>query len=74
MAELIQDSESPIWLVLRLTTPVEILGIFASQSAAVSQCTEPHDLVGPLHIDEILPIDKTEWPGAFYPVAKAEGE
>lgn len=58
------------WLAIRLTTPFEILGLYSSKTKAAEKCSELYDVVGPLTLDEDLPEEITEWPGAFYPRAK----
>lgn len=58
-----------VWLVMRMSNPIEILGLCSTQGAAIERCSQPHDVIGPLEVDAPIPDAPTQWPGAFYPLA-----
>lgn len=45
----------------------EVQGIFDTEEAAKAVCSTPCHFVGPLFLNEVLPDESTEWPGAYSP-------
>ena len=56
-----------LWLVLRMTNPVEVMGVFSDHQLAEHACTHPWDCIGPLELDVKCPNRAEPWPGAYYP-------
>ena len=44
----------------------DLHGIFTDQSVAESQCLDASYFVGPIHLNERLPIERFDWPGCYY--------
>ena len=45
----------------------ELRGIFFDSPKAESLCERADDFVGPVEIDKVLPSEKGEWPGLYFP-------
>lgn len=58
-----------VWVVIRMTYPFEIVGVFSSEDAAVGASSSELDFVGPIKLDEVTPTSEP-WPGGFYPHAR----
>lgn len=42
-------------------------GVFSTEQQAIDQCIDERFFIGPAIIDEILPIEVTDWEGCYYP-------
>jgi len=49
-------------------------GVFSTEVAALRVCDNPACFVGPATMDEALPEEVADWPGAFYPWEGAPSE
>lgn len=58
-----------VWVAMRVLYPPEMLGVFSEESNAVAACQLPIDVVGPIVIDQVLPDERVDWPGCYYPKA-----
>ncbi len=58
-----------VWVAMRVACPPEMLGIFREESNAVGACRQPIDVVGPMVLDQVLPDERVDWPGCYYPLA-----
>jgi len=45
----------------------EIQGVFDNEALAVAACRDEWYFVGPVVLNEVLPHESVEWPGAYYP-------
>ncbi len=52
----------------------EIVGVYDSESKAVEACKDWRYFVGPMELNFTAPVDKTEWPGSYYPIIIEEDE
>jgi len=64
-----------VWLAMRHPEPdseraAEVVGVFSTEEKAAAACTEWNRFIGPLEMDTAAP--DTEWPGAYYPMARAQ--
>jgi len=55
-----------VWLVLRMSSQIEVNGVFSTEEKALAACEQPNDLVGPLELDAIQ--ETKPWVGAYYPI------
>lgn len=60
-----------VWVVIRMTYPFAIVGVFSSEDAAVGAASSDLDFVGPITLDEMTPTHEP-WPGGYYPHARPE--
>lgn len=51
-----------------------VQGVFTSEELAIAACRDEYYFIGPVVVDESLPDEPVEWPGAYYPLARDEGE
>lgn len=58
-----------VWVVGRvgLWKSWELMGVYTTFDQAEKACKVPRDFIGPVPLDEALPDEPTEWPGAYYP-------
>lgn len=45
----------------------DVLGAFETAAEAEAACYDERCFVGPLTLEEVLPTEIIEWPGAYYP-------
>ncbi len=45
----------------------EIIGIVETEEMAVAACLNETYFIGPMVLNEILPNEKVDWPGCYYP-------
>ena len=45
------------------------IGLYDSESLAVSACSTPNDFVGLAEVNVTLNDEKEEWPGSYFPKA-----
>lgn len=50
----------------------ELCGVFSTREAALKMCLARDYFIGPVEMDEFLPVERTEWPGCEYPLGKFE--
>ncbi len=46
----------------------EFQGVFTEEKLAVGACRDERFFVGPMVLDQELPMESVVWPGAYYPV------
>jgi hypothetical protein len=72
---MVGSSEVRVWIVGKVDgdnfREWEFQGIFASEEGAVAACESELYFVAPAVVDERLPDQSVEWPGAYYPLAGA---
>ena len=59
-----------VWSNGRGVSGWEVLGVCSRRDLAVDRCERENDFVAPLLVDEDLPDQQSEWPGASYPLAE----
>lgn len=57
-----------------LDTVWEILGVFDDEAVAIGHCTERHHFVGPIELNEMLPLERRPWQGSWYPLLQGKPE
>lgn len=63
-----------LWIVGRMEMqPWEFVGVFATEAEARAACLSPKYFVGPAVLGEATPVERTEWPGCYYPIVEHEG-
>lgn len=62
-------ADQVVWVALRVVYPPELLGVFNKENNAVAACQQPIDVVGPIVVDQVLPDERVDWPGCYYPLA-----
>lgn len=63
------------WVALRVGAPdsqFELLGVFLTEDAAVKACRRTYDMVGKVALGADYGDAIQTWPGAYYPLEKAE--
>jgi len=48
----------------------EFAGCFSTEEKAIKACPNDQYFIAPANIDEIVPVDASEWTGAYYPKAE----
>ena len=48
----------------------DIHGIFDSEEKALKACKDETYFIGTLKLNEVLPEETVDWPGAYYPKRK----
>jgi hypothetical protein len=60
-----------VWVVGKLLSRDqrhwEFCGVFSSEQRALEACTTGQHFLGPATLDQRLPDETGEWPGAYYP-------
>lgn len=59
-----------VWLALRMSERVEVLGIFITEDEAKAACSRHEDVIGPVPFGVVLLTEN--WPGAYYPIAQRQ--
>jgi len=54
-----------------LDSPWEFCGVFDSQEAAEAACIDERFFVGPAALNALVPEERTDWPGCYFPKAAA---
>jgi hypothetical protein len=72
-----QDAVDVVWITGKETfdenpKSFEIQGVFDSKDKAIDACKDVRYFIGPLKLNQALPDEKQEWPGAIYPLAEKE--
>lgn len=45
----------------------EFAGCFSTEEKAIEACVDENYFIGPIKIDEKVPVDSSTWEGAYYP-------
>jgi len=53
-------------------TSWEFQGVFRTKDLAINACKDENYFIGPAVMDEPLPDEELDWPGAYYPKEKRE--
>ncbi len=65
-----------LWLVGKINredhAKWEFMGIFDMEDQALSICVEPGYFIGPVILNQACPVERTTWPGAYYPMGTYE--
>lgn len=59
------------WLVFQCKEIPEFQGVFSSVVAAIAACVTESHCVCPAKMNQVVPLERTEWPGAWYPLQEA---
>lgn len=61
-----------LWVVIRVhqSDMWEFMGVYDTQAAAEARCTADNDMVGPCFLNDYVPDETSDWPGAYYPTVK----
>lgn len=61
-----------LWLVGKVNSENykewEFQGVFITKARAVAACKDEFYFVGVLTLNEALPYESEDWPGAYYPM------
>lgn len=49
----------------------DLCGVYSSISMAEKACVTPQHFVGPIKLNNDLPMETTKWEGAYYPLHKS---
>ncbi len=52
----------------------EFAGVFSSEELAIAACRDEHYFIGPATVDQQLPHEPFDWPGAYYPIVAESTE
>lgn len=71
LAQLAAAAPAPrvVWLALRVSMEMEVLGVFSTGAAADAACKQPNDVYGPIEMDVMA---TGPWIGAYYPRAAVQ--
>ena len=52
----------------------EFMGVFSSKEKAEAVCADWTYVVAPANLDEEWPLESIEWPGAYWPHPRHDGD
>lgn len=59
-----------VWVCCRMTRESwDLQGVFSAESLAAAACVDATFVIGPVMLDEALPYETVDWPGAYFPKA-----
>jgi len=70
LAERNIGGRAQLWIVGRVTElgDWQFQGVFDTEEAAVAACKDETWFVGPVALNEELPEEAMDWPGAYFPI------
>jgi hypothetical protein len=60
------------WITYAITSlrRWEICGVFSTEQKAIDVCQDETYFIGPVELDQQLPVETISWPNVYYPKTK----